>query len=355
MFFYTLLVVLIFSFLIFSYKYPKQNQICSLLLLGILIVIGGFRDRIGWDYGAYTSWYLNGTRDDGLEFGFVGLMDFFRYFKVDYHFLFFFFSFTTYLFVYLGVRKYSKETTLPLVLYVLVPVLYLYSFTYIRQFLSVAIAFYAFSFLLEKRYVSYFLLMLIGVSMHYSCLIPFFLFGFVFVKGDKIKWIYLYMSLGISFVISQIGFIHLLSYIFKDSHYGFYVSQVHAVPVPLLKLLVFNSVGVGVVWFYKVNGFENSNQKYFLTLYILSIVILNLFSESTELTRIYIYFRIFEILIISTIIKTLFIKKKHLLLIGFISCFYLFPYFRAIKIDYDSGPEGLKLIPYKTLLWKVDQ
>lgn len=350
MIFYVLLVVVVLSLFLISYRFPTAEKGISLILLGILVFVGGFRDRIGWDYNSYTNWYLRGTRDDGLEFGFLGIMKVFRYLNVDYHFLFFLVSFFTYLFAYLGIRRFTKKSSLPLVLYTLIPVLFLYSFSCIRQFLSVAIAFYAFSYLLEKKYLIYFLLMFLGASIHYSCLIPFVFFMVVYQWGSPFKVRYLYICLIFSFILSQFGVIHILSLLFKGSHYLFYVSDKFAIPVPTLKLFVFNVVGVFVIWYYDRNGFKDERVKYFLILYIFSILILNLFSESVHLTRIYIYFRIFEILLIADIINNILFNRKYALVSVFVFCFYLLPYFRAIKIDYEMAPEGLKFIPYKTLL-----
>lgn len=351
MIFYIFLVVIVIGLFLVSYKYPAAERFISLVLLGILILIGGFRDRIGWDYDSYTSWYLNGTRDVGFEFGFLGIMQIFRYLNLDYHFLFFFFSFFTYLFAYLGIRKYTKKSTLPLVLYVLTPVLFLYSFTYVRQFLSVAIAFYAFSFLLDKKYLIYFLLMFVGVSIHYSCFLPFIFFLIVYKWGGVVKSCHLYLLMGVAFIISQLGIIHWLSLLFKDSHYLFYVSSKYAVTVPFFKLLAINTMVFLVINYYDKYGFKYFNQKYLLLVYVCSVLFLNLFSESTELTRLYVYFRIFEIILVSEIIYAA-VLNKQFWFIGFVCCFYLFPYFMAINFDYQNAPENLKLIPYKSLLLK---
>ena len=352
MLFYILLIFIILTLFLVSYYYPSTEKIISISLLVMMILIGGFRDGIGWDYNNYTYWYLNGNRDNNVELGFLVIMKVFRFFKLDHTFLFFFFSFFSYLFAYLGILKYTKKSSLPLVLYFMIPVLFLYSFTYIRQFLSVAIAFYAFSFLLEKKYWNYFSLMLLGISIHYSCLIPFVVFLIIFKWGEVVKIRYLYILMGISFVISQIGVIYLLSFFFKDSHYLFYVSSKFAVPVPLMKLVVLNLMGLIVLWYYEKFGFQFSHQKYLLLIYISSIVFVNMFSESTELTRIYIYFRIFEILLVSEIILYALLNKRFWL-ISFICCFYILPFFRAIKIDGEKQIyEEQKLVPYKSLLFK---
>lgn len=348
--FYILLLLVIISLFYVSWRYSSLENVTSLVVLAILIVVGAFRDRIGWDYNSYTNWYINGTRDEGFEFGFLGIMKLFRYLQLDYKFLFFIFSFFTYLFAYLAIRKYTKNTTLPLVLYFLIPVLFLYSFTYVRQFLSVTIAFYACTFLLEKRYFIYATWMLIGISLHYSCFIPFILFFVLFKWGDSIKVNHLYFSIGISLIISQIGLIHWLSYLLKDSHYFYYVSH-EAVPVPFMKLLVLNTMTIILIRYYNNGKFLNDYKRYLLLLYVCSVFFLNLFSESRELTRVYVYFRIFEIIVVADVIRLILYEKKMLIL-GLICCFYFIPYFRAIKIDSESTlKDEYKLIPYKSLLF----
>lgn len=238
-----------------------------------------------------------------------------------------------------------------MVLYFLIPVLFLYSFTFIRQFLSVTIAFYAFSYLLERKYLIYFLLMFVGISIHYSCVFPFIVFLFVFKWGDVIKSHNLYILMALTFLFGQIGVIHWLSLLLKNSHYMYYVSSKLAKTVPLLKLVVMNAMGFLVINYYDKNGFRYPNQKHFMLLYVCSILFLNLFSESTDLTRLYIYFRIFEIILVAEIIFATLENKQFWLLIV-MCCFYLFPYFRAISLDYEMPPENLKFIPYKSILLK---
>jgi hypothetical protein len=349
MVFYILLIVIILGLYLFSYRNPHLDKRVSLLLFGILVLIGGFRDRIGSDYISYMNWYIKGTRDDNVELGYLAIMKVFRFMDLHYHFLFFFVSFLTYLFAYLGVREYTKKSSLSLVLYALIPVMFLISFTTIRQSLSVTIAFYAFSYLLQKKYIVYFLLMMFGVSIHYSCLIPSVVFLIVFRWGEFVKMYHLYALMVITFIIGQIGIIHWVSLFFKDSHYYPYLSTQLNVPVPLLKLLIINGMVFFALKFYDKEGMQFSNQKYVLLLYVCSILFLNLFCESTDLTRVYIYFRIFEIIIIAEIIHDAMVKRRFYLL-AFMCCFYVLPYFRAIKIDYENSPKNLKLIPYKTLL-----
>ncbi len=351
MLFYVVLLVVVVALVGLAYKVPKTATPVSLLLLLGMVVIGGFRDSIGWDYEWYSNWYLRGTRDAGLEFGFLALMQLFRHWQLAVPVLFFVVAFLTYLAVYLGVKKYSTTSSLPLVLYLLIPSLFIGSFTLIRQLLAVALAFYAFAFLLEKKKGPFFILMAVAVSFHYSALVPLVVFLVVYQWGNRIAPQHLYWLLAVTFCIGQLGVIALLSGLLEGSHYHFYVAQQFAVPVPFLKLAIFNTMGILVIFFYNQKGFPVPNRNPVLVLYIVGIGFLNAFAESSDLTRLYIYFRIFEIILMADIMYWLLAKKRHVLL-GLVCCFYILPYFRAIKMDYETGPEGLKMIPYKSLLVK---
>jgi hypothetical protein len=355
MIFYSLVVVLLLLIFVISYLYPNLEKYTNVSVVGILIFIGGFRDRIGYDYGNYINWYVNNSRSEGLgklEFGYSGLMKLLRMLDLNYLFLFFIISFFTYFFVYLGLRLYSNKITLPLILYALIPSMFLYSFTYIRQFLAVTIAFYAFNLLLEKKYFWFIITMFIGVSFHYTCLIPFVVFLLVFKFGETVNWKYMYVLLGLTFILSRFGVIYLLSVLLKNSHYLYYVSNDDSYAVPLLKLIVFNSFVLGIMLFFNKYGFENQKQKYFLILCVISICILNLFSESIELTRIYVYFRIFEICLVSDIVYKL-LKNRQIWLVGIIALFYVLPFFMALNPD-TVNPEldNFKLVPYRSILLK---
>lgn len=351
MIFYILFLITVFFIYFFSEKYPKHENLTSLLVLFIMLFVGCFRNKIGGDYQYYTNWYLYGTRDDNLEFGFVTIMNVFRYFKVKPFFIFFFCTFFTYIFAYLGFKKFTKKVTLSLLLYILIPSMFLYSFTIIRQFLSVAIAFYAFSFLLEKKYYFYIFFMFLGFSIHYTCIIPFVLFAIVKFYCPVIKLKHLLLFMFITFVISQIGIIHLFSLLLGSNHFSYYVSKEFSVSVPILKLLALNFIAFIVIVYYILYDFKTDIDKFFLVLYILAISLLNLFSESIGLTRIYIYFRIFEILVIGELFKVAFQKKKYILLTVFVFGYYVVPFFKTIIYEFENGSNGCRLIPYKNIIW----
>lgn len=350
MIFYVLLVVLVLGLFLISYRFPTAEKGISLILLGIMVLIGGFRHRVGGDYDSYVNWYLKGTRDDNFEFGFLGIMKVFRYFNLDYHFLFFFFSFFTCCFVFLGIRKYTVNSNLALLFYIMIPSLYLTSFTLVRQSFSVAISFYAFYYLMNKRYLVYFLLMLIGISIHNSCLISFVVFFLVFRYGDTIKINYLYALLIVSFLLSRFDFLEIFRGLFEDTRYLYYFSY-HGMQVDVLKIIIMNLEGILILFYFQKLKNKYPYQQYVLVLYCFSIVFVNLFSKNYDLTRISTYFRIFEIIVLADLIF-LETSRRRIALFSFFYVLYFGAFLNGIKKDFEIQNKNMpKFIPYKNILW----
>lgn len=349
MIFYVLLALSVLGLFLFSYRYPYAEKNISLILFGIMVFVSGLRNRVGGDYDSYVSWYLLKTRDNRLEFGFVAIMDLFRWLKLSPQFLFFFFSFFTCYFVFLGVKKYSENSNLALLLYILLPSLYLSSLVFVRQSFSVAISFYAFYYLINKRYLIYFVLMFIGISIHNSCLIPFVVFLLIATFIDTIKIKHLIFLLIISLILSMFDFIRIFSVLFKETRYAFYFSN-QRIPVNNLKLIILNCVSIFVLFHFDKLKETYAYQKYILILYVFSVVLINVFSPLNELSRIYIYFRIFEIIVVADLIF-LASNQKRILFFSFFFVLYFGSFLNALKKDFESRENMCKFIPYNNILW----
>ena len=71
MIFYFLFVTCIIFFMILSYLFQSKKYFFQYSVLFLTIAVSGFRDHIGYDYDLYVNWYVDKTRDDRLEFGFL--------------------------------------------------------------------------------------------------------------------------------------------------------------------------------------------------------------------------------------------------------------------------------------------
>lgn len=347
MIFYILFILLISGILSLEYFYPNKQRIQGLIVLSLTIFIAGFRDRIGNDYDSYVSWYLYKTRDQDFEFGFVAIMNLFRALHLGPHYLFFFFSFFTCLFLFLGIKKYTENQSFAFLIFLLLPELFLTSFHLVRQSFSVAICFYAFYYLMNKQYAIYIVLMLMAVSIHYSALMPFFVFLFVFKYADKFNEKNIIVMLIGSFLISKINTIQFFYFLFEKTRYAYYFSQ-ERIPVNTYKIIILNLVALFVLFHFRKLKEKYPCQEYLLPLYFFSVILINLFSVFADIARLVLYFRIFEIIIIADLIF-LGIKKTRLWLVTGFYIYYFAAFTYTLRGELEKR-DGSKLIPYKTFI-----
>lgn len=146
--------------------------------ISILYLITCFRYMVGFDYPAYYHIFLTG----GAEY-FEPVPKFFYnvalYFKNP-GVLFFLFGFFTLTFVLFGIHENSSNTYESLIIFI--TVFYLESLNIIRQWLAVALMFYAFKYVCNKKLFKYLLCICIAFFMHSSaiiCLPIYFIFNYL--------------------------------------------------------------------------------------------------------------------------------------------------------------------------------
>ncbi len=350
MIFYIAFLLLITFLLLIQYFYQWKIKIFEYLTFTVLILVAGFREKIGVDYNSYVSWYFQKTRDSDFEFGFVAIMNLFRWLGLSPSHLFFFFSFFTCYFVILGIKNYTANSSIALLFYVLIPSLYLTSFSLVRQSFAVAVSFYAFYYLINKRYLFYFLLMFLGVSIHRSCLIPFFVFLFVFKFYDKFKTTHLLGLIIGSFILSRFDFIQIFRILFENNRYLYYFSNKEQ-QVELIKLIIINLEGIFILFYFQYVKEKRFYDKHLLIIYCFSIVFVNLCSKNSDSTRIATYFRIFEIIVLT---KLIFLEsgRKRSIIFLFFYALYFSAFLVGLKKDFDRQNINMpKFIPYKNILW----
>lgn len=173
----------------------------SCVLVGILLpsLLAGLRaDSIGTDVTIYgISFFERAINSSSvLEFinkqillghsdiGFNILVYISPIFSKDYHFGLFLFELITIILIYLGIKKCEKRYNTPVWLGMLLYYLCLYnaSLNIMRQNIAVAIAFYAFTYVWDKKYKEYIALMIMAFLVHSSAIVgivPFLMYIFM--------------------------------------------------------------------------------------------------------------------------------------------------------------------------------
>ena len=342
-----LIFIAVISFLLIldSFSY-KRKSVIEVICISIIIGVVGFREYTGYDFQSYVDIYESGYFDFGYEPGFVALMNFLRSFDASYNYLFFTFAFFTYYFLYKGIKKFTSYSGISLLIFLLIPGLFLNTLTIIRQELAIVISFFAFYFLINKSYKKYFLLMLIGVSFHYSCILVIVFHLIVYKYAYKVKLKAYYLAIFVSVIIGSLNLFNIFNLLLAG---GKYASYVEGEPVLFIKLFVLNSMALFYLWRFNKLTEQNVWNKYIIAFYVLSVVLINCFSSVITLTRLSYYFRIFEIILVAEYVYTYNRKVRMPILVG-LCLVYLGVFISSLYADIDADSMGQpKMIPYKSV------
>jgi hypothetical protein len=330
-----------------GFVYPNKNKFMQWLVFGIMVCVAGFRHHVGIDYDWYLDWYVNKSRDDKLEYGFLTLMMLFRGLNFSYHTFFFFLSFSTILLAFLGVKNYTKNSSVAFLFFFLIPELYLCSFNLMRQSFSVCVSFYAFYFLIHKKYFIFGLLMFLALSVHNSAILPLFVFLIVYQFSDRINAKHIALLLIVSLALSYLNVIEIFGFIFKNTHYSYYFESPRA-RVSLFKTIVLNSVAFFVLFYFEKMKERYAYQKYVMVLFFCTVIFMNLFNTFANVERLTYFFKIFEIIVVADLIFVV-AKERRILLFSCFFVYYLSLFVHTLNTDFEIKSSS-KLIPYQTFI-----
>jgi len=280
----------------------KVNKITFLILCGLqLVLIGGLRgSSVGTDTGSYIEIYNIFYHDDfvihvGNEIGFVALMRFLRFFNLDAQWVL---VATTLMFVLLmlkGIYHFSTNVWFSVFL-LMTFAFYNLSIHLVRQFLTIAIFFYGYKYILNKNFIKYILAMLVAFSIHNSAILFLPLYLFALFNYDRRAMLKFFVILSIFlfnfyFIFGLIVtfFPRYLVYLDQESMFRFTGASYIAISMSALLL--------GIVVIFKTKNNKMLNLEFTMILFslILTIIAANGFFN---LLRFAFYFQIFSIIFI---------------------------------------------------------
>lgn len=278
------------------------NSIVPLILVSILCFITAFRYMIGWDYESYmTMFYSVELGDFYPEASFIVVSILLRNLGFDYQAIFVFYAVLTFVFLWKGIKVYSKENDvriLALILFLLSPFLYWNSFNGIRQMLAVCIFFWGAQYIISKEFWKYISVVLFASLWHYSAAPLIFLYWICSRRYSKKFYVVLFI---LSFIISYFGLIDIsLRYILTSINmYEVYLDSTAAKSTTNITLIFWCGIFFMGIFYRNLN-----DDIYNLSINMFFIAILSIFfvSFSGPLYRMRWYFECFYIILFAKII-----------------------------------------------------
>ncbi|MEZ9866561.1 EpsG family protein [Vibrio sp. 10N.261.51.A4] len=349
MFFYSCFVFLVSG--LFFTSYLTKSNIFSLFALFLIVMLSATRLEIGYDYFNYVGFY-SVHLPESLEPLFKLSINLMNSFDLHYREFFFIYSIVTIFVLYIAIAKYTPYRKSALLIFILIPGLYLNSFSIIRQSIAASFVFFAIYYLIyEKKYVKFWVLSLIAICFHYPVVLVVLLvslFKSLLNKEGSFKFycfivmtsLVIYKAGVASFVLSMIG-----------GKYSLYASFVQ--PVSVLKLLVLNFY-ILILLCFKKQFIKDERDVFVVNLLVIGVLIVNIFADFTPVSRLGYYLLIFQIIIVPKLIYSFpssNLRQTSLkTLVIAITMFYYFSMFtNSLYVDsrQDIYP---KLTPYNSWL-----
>lgn len=340
--------ILILSIL-FSYyaEFSKTNQgriLSRILVFTTLFIPAAIRYNIGTDYENYTSSFYSLNNID-FEYGFHLLNLIISYFELSPHWIFVTSSLLTYSLItfFIGRKNYAIIITFYTLL------LYLWSYSIVRQAISISFIIVAVDKLTNGKSIEYFILIILASLFHYSSLLmfPVFFLKYIyinrFIKVIIISILFIsifYNGLAINIITSELFAASLYSdylntsYI-KESDWGSGIGIIVSLSLPIY-CLFFDNISKSII-----STFLANTNLIYLAAYILSL-------------NIYIFNRLSSLFVFAPIMMLGYVLssnnhkyKKEILY--FLIITNIIMYERIIYNSLSNLNSGLGITPYITI------
>lgn len=330
---------------ILTVGYLLKNKLFTYIAVVAVILVSGLRYGVGYDYPNYVSFFL-GYGVENTEPLFQVILFLLSNIWNDPQIMFFSFSLATIFITYIAIHKLSSNERTSFLIYLLIPGLYLNSFSIIRQAIAISLFFLGiyYSYREKKRF---FIIGIIASLFHLSAIFPFFLLWLLkrlFIK----KWnFYIHLTLlSVAFIIAFLDLPVLI--IGGFGKYSIYTEML-LIKTPITKVLTMFIFATIVVFFLRKEKDEKTNL--LLNIFQLGIFINIAFSEFPPVTRMGYYFLITQTVLVPTVIYSF--KKHSLKLVSLLifMTYYFGIQINALTID-EEALDSTKMTPYKSYLEK---
>ncbi|MBT2736750.1 EpsG family protein [Bacillus sp. ISL-7] len=309
----------------------KPNKLFALVTIISFILVSGLRNNIG-DTPFYIhtynitdfTWELVKSQDD---IGFAVLQMILKRYSNDPQILILTTALITNVLIIIGLYKYSRLFELSIYVYI-TGGLFLVTMNGIRQCLATAIIFTGTKYLIEGNWFKYIVIVIFASLFHQSALILIPIYFLVRYKAwSKATLILLLFS-----VLIVLGFNQFSSVLFsaiKDSQYGVY-SSFNEGGANILRVIIF-AIPLVIAFF----GREKLREIYPESDIIVNMAIIGLSFMIISMgnwifARFNIYFELYQIIILSWIVKVFRKKDQKLVYYAIIICYLAYFFYESV-------------------------
>jgi transmembrane protein EpsG len=314
-----------------SVTYIKPNKFMAFAVILFLVLVSGLRNNIG---DTFFYMHLYETKNFDWDFvlsqkdiGFGILQMLLQQFSDDPQILIFITAFITNILIVLVLYKYSRLFELSLYVYI-TSGMYIVSMNGIRQFLAAAILFTATKYLLEGNWKRYSLIILFASTFHQSALI--FIPIYYIVRRKAWTGVtFMLLLMAIIFTVGFNQFSQVLYSAIEDSHYSEY-QNFNEGGANILRVVVY-AMPVILAYFGREKLrilFPNSD--YIVNMSLLAVVFIIIATQNWIFARFTIYFGLYQLILISWIIKSFTDKNQRFIYYAVLVCYFIYFFYENV-------------------------
>lgn len=308
-------------------QYAYGYIVFAFITAAILIFVGGFRFRVGADYGNYTMAYY--VRKDQwvehlLTFDEPGLAVICKLASMiydDYATMFFICSLITIGMYLITITKYCDETFIISILLFIFTGSWAGSFGAIRQYLAAAVIFIGHRLILERKFFKYALLILAAMFFHRTAIIMLPVY-FIATRKINVRTILILILVVVAIIYSYDSIFDVMS-VLKDedqAQYEYMQTQVNAFRV----LVAFAPIGLYFITSRRRRPHNDKEVNFYSMLLFINAAFLLSTSNSAYLARVAIFTEAFPVIAFPKLLKYEPKATKNLYMAIILVCYFAY-------------------------------
>ena len=343
LYFFIVLLVYFLTLIIKISGSTKKWTFLDVIILLILIIFSGMRFNVGTDYGLYYYIYntyisktfsLSNYYSTNQEFGYYLLSWITKNISSSPYGIFWTCAIITYIPIYSRIKKESKNFTFSMLLFFLLGI-YTGPFNIVRQWIAIAINFYALQYI-DKNTKKFILLNIVGTLFHSTCIFVMI----IQLLAKKIKPTFRFFAftiiLGIMFIIffNKIYFMSTLFSKLNPRYVDYLKPRSAGIGLKLLTSLR------AILILYFLLFTEKTKYQYEKSLLIISLFFMLIGFVNVYVARVELYFSICLVILLPNVLYQMKLKERWMHQYFFTLLFLII--FTLSLIYYSD------LIPYRT-------
>ncbi|PGT96252.1 MULTISPECIES: EpsG family protein [Bacillus] len=334
-------LILVYFFSFFSRYFSKMNiekvpyvipnKFLVFCTIFTLCLVSGLRNNIGDTYFYMHSYSVNDFNWEqvkaGKDIGFNIFQMILKKFSNDPQLLILITAITTNTIIVLVLYKYTRMFELGVYVYI-TSGMYLASMNGIRQYLAAALIFAATKYILDGNWKKYVLVILFASTIHQSVLILIPIY--FIVRRRAWSWqTYSFLFIAVLIVIVFNQFMNLLFTVLEDSQYGEYKSFSEG-GANIIRVVVVAAPNI-LAYFGRDKLRELfPKSDYIVNMSILGLVFMIISTQNWIFARVYIYFGLYQLILISWVVKLFAEKDQKLIYYSIVIFYFIFYYYECV-------------------------